>query len=56
MVRMWSLQKLENTVIGICVYNKHVLVGNHLVLRDFGPYGIIFVTVCVSYFRFSRHA
>jgi uncharacterized YccA/Bax inhibitor family protein len=23
------------------------LVGDHLMLRDFGPYGIIFINVCV---------
>jgi hypothetical protein len=27
--------------------NRQVLVGEHLLLRDFGPYGIIFMNVCV---------
>jgi hypothetical protein len=25
-----------------------------MLLRDFGPHGIIFVTMCVCYFKFSR--
>jgi hypothetical protein len=33
------------------LHNKQVLVtwlvGDHLPLRDFGPYGIIFINVCV---------
>jgi hypothetical protein len=31
----------------IYLYDKEVLVGDHLLLRDFGPYGIIFMNVCV---------
>jgi hypothetical protein len=27
-----------------------------MLLRDFGPYGIIFFTMCFYYFRFSRHS
>jgi uncharacterized YccA/Bax inhibitor family protein len=42
------------------LYNKQVLVawlvGDHLLLKDFGHYGIIFRTTCVYYFRFSRHS
>jgi hypothetical protein len=34
----------------ICLYNNQVLevwlVGDQLLLRDFGPYGIIFMNVC----------
>jgi hypothetical protein len=30
-----------------------MLVGDLLPLRDFRPYGIIFMTVCVYYFRIS---
>jgi hypothetical protein len=34
-------------VISECIlYNNEVLVGDHLLLRDFGPYGIIFMNVC----------
>jgi hypothetical protein len=32
-----------------------LFVGHHLLLRDFGYYGIIFMTVCVYCFIFSRH-
>jgi hypothetical protein len=28
------------------------LVGDGLLLRDLGPYGIMFVAMCVYYFRF----
>jgi hypothetical protein len=27
-----------------------------MLLRDFGPCGIIFMTMCVYYFRFPRHS
>jgi hypothetical protein len=27
-----------------------------MLLKDFLPYGVIFMTVCVYYFRFSRHS
>jgi hypothetical protein len=29
------------------LYNKQVLVGEHLLIRDFRPYVIIFLNVCV---------
>jgi hypothetical protein len=32
---------------GMCFSIKPVLVGDHLLLREFGPYGIIFVNVSV---------
>jgi hypothetical protein len=38
------------------IISKCWLVGDNLLLRDFGPYGIIFMTMCVHYFRFSRHS
>jgi hypothetical protein len=31
----------------IYLYNKQLLVADHLLLRDFGPYGIVFINVCV---------
>jgi hypothetical protein len=34
------------TMSATSVYNRQVLVGDHLVLRDFGPYGIIFMSLC----------
>jgi hypothetical protein len=34
-------------VKGICLYSKQVLVADHWLLREFGPYGIIFMNVCV---------
>jgi hypothetical protein len=33
--------------ISIYIISKFSLVGDHLLLRDFGPYGIIFMNVCV---------
>jgi hypothetical protein len=32
------------------------LVCDHLLLRDFRPYGIIFMTVSFYFFRFSRRS
>jgi hypothetical protein len=55
----------DQSVSGICdknnrLYSRQVLVGwligDHLLLRAFGPYGIIFMTMCVYCLRFSRHS
>jgi hypothetical protein len=38
--------------MNVCV----ITVAMAILLRDFGPYGIIFMTMYVYYFRFSRHS
>jgi hypothetical protein len=41
------------TVVIICVVISGAMV---MLLRDCVPYGIIFMTMCVDYFRFSLHS
>jgi hypothetical protein len=46
----WALWHFIYVCVCACAC---VLVGDHLLLRDFWPHGIIFVTLCVYYFKFS---
>jgi hypothetical protein len=39
--------------MNVCVV---ITVAMVMLLRDFGPYGIIFVSMCVYHFTFSRHS
>jgi hypothetical protein len=41
------------TVVIICVVISGAMV---MLLRDFVSYGIIFMIMCVDYFRFSLHS
>jgi hypothetical protein len=38
--------------MNVCVVITVIMV---MLLRDFGPYGIIFMIMCVYYFRWSHH-
>jgi hypothetical protein len=39
--------KVGNITSSIYIINKSWLVGGHMVIRDFGPYGIIIMNVCL---------
>jgi hypothetical protein len=41
------------SLFALCVLITIVMVK---LLREFGPYGIIFMTMCVYYFRFFHHS
>jgi uncharacterized YccA/Bax inhibitor family protein len=38
--------------IGLYIFYLSTLVGDHLLLRDLGPDGIIFMIICVYYLDF----
>jgi hypothetical protein len=39
--------------MNVCVV---ITVAMVILLREFGPYGIIFIAMCVYCFRFDRHS
>jgi hypothetical protein len=59
--RFQGLSKAMKKALGTSVYTIGMclvswLVSDHLLLRDFVIYGIIFMNVSVYCFRFSRHS
>jgi hypothetical protein len=46
----WALWDI---IYDVCVV---ITVSMVMLLWDFGPNGIIFMTMCVCYFRFARHS